>query len=346
MTMNRETMYSALINRDPSFEGIFFVGVKSTGIFCRATCNAKKPKLINTEFFNSTKEALLAGYRPCKICKPMEPVRVTPESIHKLLNMIYNNPTIRIKDYDLRQMKIEPSFVRRWFKKNHGMTFQAFQRSVRIGVAYGRLKLGDKVTDTAFDQGYESLSGFTSAFKKHYGSSPKNLSLDNMIFVTRIQTPLGLMVAAAVKNGICLLEFADRKKLEKELSELKKLFNAEIVPGTSKYFDLLNDELKNYFEGNLKAFSVPIVFEGTNFQKQVWKLLRTIPYGSTRSYKQQADLINSPQAVRAVARANGDNRISIIIPCHRVIGSDGSLTGYGGGIWRKQYLLDLEKKNA
>ena len=345
MTLNRETMYNALINRDPSFEGIFFVGVKSTGIFCRATCRAKKPKITNTEFFKSTKEALLAGFRPCKICKPMEPVRKTPEQIQKLLDLVYNDPTIRIKDFDLRKMNIEPSFVRRWFKQNHEMTFQAFQRSVRIGVAYGRLKQGEKVTETAFDQGYESLSGFGSAFKKYYGSSPKNLSIDNLIYLIRIQTPVGLMVAAAVKDGICLLEFADRKKLERELKDLKRLLKAEVVPGTSEHFDLLNEELKKYFEGKLKHFTVPIVFAGTEFQKNVWKVLQTIPYGGTRSYKQQAEKIGSPNSVRAVARANGDNRISIIIPCHRVIGSDGSLTGYGGGIWRKQYLLNLEKRN-
>ncbi|HEX9971923.1 MAG TPA: methylated-DNA--[protein]-cysteine S-methyltransferase, partial [bacterium] len=130
-----------------------------------------------------------------------------------------------------------------------------------------------------------------------------------------------------------------------QIKRLKKLFKAELMPGSSPHFSQLEQEIKEYFGGARKEFSVPLIIAGTVFQQQVWSALQTIPYGETRSYKQQSEIIGNPKAIRAVARANGDNRIGIIIPCHRVIGSNGELVGYGGGLWRKQYLLNLEREN-
>ena len=163
------------------------------------------------------------------------------------------------------------------------------------------------------------------------------------IYITRIETPLGTMVAGAVEQGICLLEFSDRQTLEAQFKTLSDLLNANITEGTNKHFGLLRHQLKEYFKSKLKEFSLPLFTPGTEFQQLVWNELQKIPYGSTRSYKQQAAAINKTEAVRAVAHANGVNRISIIIPCHRVLGDDGSLTGYGGGLWRKKWLLDFEK---
>ena len=157
-----------------------------------------------------------------------------------------------------------------------------------------------------------------------------------------LETPLGSMVACATDEGICLLEFDNRRMLNTEFKSLEKLLDAPVVAGESKHFKLLRDELHDYFNGNLKKFTVPLNTPGTPFQQQVWNELQRIPYGTTRSYKQQAMAINKPDAIRAVAGANGLNRIAIIIPCHRVIGEDGSMTGYGGGIWRKRWLLDME----
>jgi O-6-methylguanine DNA methyltransferase len=151
------------------------------------------------------------------------------------------------------------------------------------------------------------------------------------------------MIACADENGICMLEFSDRKALPTELKEISKHFNANIIQGENLHFKILEKELSEYFEGERKDFTVPLSPVGTEFQKNVWEVLRKIPYGTTRSYQEQAKILGNPKAVRAVANANGLNKISIIIPCHRVIGSDGKLTGYGGGIWRKQKLLELEK---
>jgi AraC family transcriptional regulator of adaptative response/methylated-DNA-[protein]-cysteine methyltransferase len=152
------------------------------------------------------------------------------------------------------------------------------------------------------------------------------------------------MLAGATDEGVCLLEFMDRRMLETQLERLGRLLGAEFTPGRHKNLDTLNRQVKEYFEGKQRDFTVPLVLSGTPFQEKVWKELLTIPYGATRSYGQQAKRIGKPGAVRAVGRANGDNRIAILVPCHRVVGSDGKLTGYGGGLWRKQYLLDLEQK--
>lgn len=150
-----------------------------------------------------------------------------------------------------------------------------------------------------------------------------------------IETPLGTMIAASHKQGICLLEY------EKCMDNQKRL-QGDLITGKSPHIHKLEKELKEYFRGERKTFDVPLYLSGTQFQIAVWKMLMTIPYGETRSYKEQAEYVEKPQAVRAVARANGANRIAIVIPCHRVIGSDGSLTGYGGGIERKRFLLNLE----
>ena len=340
-----DIFYQALVAKDPSFEGTFFAGIKTTGIFCRPTCTARKPKRENVEFFASAKDAILKGYRACKVCHPMEKAGSTPEYVDRVLRFLDEDPSLKLKDYDLLKLDIEPSKIRRWFLKNHGITFHAYQRMYRINTAFKKLQTGTSVTDIAFDSGYESLSGFNDSFKKVFGVSPKNSKEKQVIDFTRIETDLGTMVACATDKGVCLLEFSDRKGLETELKQLAKYHNANIVQGQNKYFKQLKEELDAYFEGRLKEFKVPLDISGTDFQKQIWQALVEIPYGTTSSYLRQAEVLGKPSSVRAVANANGMNKIAIIIPCHRVVGSDGSLTGYAGGLWRKRKLIDLEKDN-
>ncbi|MCP4151212.1 MAG: methylated-DNA--[protein]-cysteine S-methyltransferase [bacterium] len=342
--LSGDEKYEALLNKDPQFEGIFVVGVKTTGIFCRTSCRARKPKRENVEFFDTAKDALSRGYRPCKVCRPMEYKDEAPTWLKPVLDELGRSPDEKIKDFHLREKGLDPNRVRRWFKKNHNMTFQAYQRLLRIGNAFGRIKHGEKVAASAFNTGHDSLSSFNETFKKEFGDSPACAVDNTLIKVTRILTPLGPMLAGASDNGIALLEFVDRRMLETQIKRLRKRLNAKFLPGTSPYFETLDTQLREYFEGKRKEFTVPLVTDGTAFQEEVWQVLQTIPYGATRSYKDQANVIGKPSAIRAVARANGDNRIGIIIPCHRVIGSNGDMVGYGGGIWRKKYLLDLEKK--
>ncbi|MGH8014982.1 MAG: bifunctional transcriptional activator/DNA repair enzyme AdaA [Candidatus Zixiibacteriota bacterium] len=343
MKLTDTQMYNALVKKDSSFEGIFVTGVKTTGIFCRPTCTARKPNKQNVEFFKSSKEALERGYRPCKICQPLDKPGETPDTVKKILKEIDSDSSIKITDADLRARKIAPHTIRRWFLKNHGMTFHAYQRMRRINAAFKQIKNGDNVTTTAYDTGYESLSGFNDTFKSVVGAAPTKSKTKQVIDFIRIATPLGTMVAAATEAGICLLEFADRRMLETELKYLRKKLDASIIQGKNKQLDGLESQLTQYFEGKLKKFSLPLVTPGTDFQKTVWSELQKIPHGTTRSYKQVAELIKQPSAIRAVANANGMNRIAIMIPCHRVIGNDGHLTGYGGGLWRKKWLLDHEQ---
>jgi AraC family transcriptional regulator of adaptative response/methylated-DNA-[protein]-cysteine methyltransferase len=345
MKLTNNLMYQALLEKNISFEGSFYAAVKTTGVFCRPTCTARKPKKENVEFFKTTKEAIQNGYRPCKICTPLNNLSDTPAYINQIIQEITKNPFQKIKDFDLRTKGIEPNKIRRWFKKNHGITFHSFQRMMRINTAFKRLTEGEKITHVAFDSGYESLSGFSDAYKTIFGKPPGDSRETRIINIQKISTPLGPMFACAVKEGICLLEFTDRRMLEFEFKSITRLLKARIIYGDNSHFKILEGQLAEYFQGKRKQFDLPLVTPGTDFQIKVWKLLQKISYGETCSYEHQAIKMKNPKAVRAVAKANGFNRISILIPCHRVIGKNGDLTGYGGGLWRKKWLLDFEKNN-
>jgi AraC family transcriptional regulator of adaptative response/methylated-DNA-[protein]-cysteine methyltransferase len=345
MELTDDIMYKAMFEKDSSFEGTFFTAVKTTGIFCRPTCTARKPKRVNVVFYRTAKEAILNGYRPCKICFPLEKYNETPEYIKTILEELSSNPSLKFKDYDLVKRGMEPSKMRRWFMKNHGITFQAYQRMFRINSAFKRIQSGESVTSTAFEAGYESLSGFNDSFKSVFGVSPNKSKAQQIIDLKRIETPLGTMYACAVKKGICLLEFTDRKMLETEFKSLAKLLNATLVQGENEHFKVLEQQLNEYFEGKRKVFTVPLITPGSNFQNIVWEALQNIPFGTVSSYKEQAIAVNKPDALQTVLNAHCMNRISILIPCHRVVGSDGHLTGYGGGIWRKKALLELEERH-
>jgi AraC family transcriptional regulator of adaptative response/methylated-DNA-[protein]-cysteine methyltransferase len=151
------------------------------------------------------------------------------------------------------------------------------------------------------------------------------------------------MIAGATSAGVCLFEFTDRRMLEKQLTTVRNRFGCAVVPGESPHLDQLRREMEEYFDRRRTGFTLPVDVRGTPFQEQVWALLRQIPYGQTWSYEELARRAGNPAAVRAVARANGMNRIAILIPCHRVVNKDGQLGGYGGGLWRKTMLLELEQ---
>ncbi|MEL6659239.1 MAG: methylated-DNA--[protein]-cysteine S-methyltransferase [Bacteroidota bacterium] len=345
-TMTFQEQYDAIVRKDSSYEGLFFTAVKTTGIFCRPTCTARKPKPENVEFFATTQEAIQHGYRPCKRCRPLEDLGLTPPFIAEVLADLRADPELKIKDADLRQRGLEPAQFRRWFKKHHNMTFQAYQRMMRLNSAYYHIHQGQRVTDAAYGHGFESLSGFNERFRKVFAGSPTENAGKRVIHIHRLTTPLGPMYACATDEGICLLEFTDRRMLETEFKDLRKRLNAVILPGLNPHLEQIERELQEYFSGQRQYFAVALHTPTTPFRQLVWDELVTIPYGETRSYLQQAQRIGNPKAVRAVASANGHNRVAIVIPCHRVLGSDGSLTGYGGGLARKQWLLDMERKHV
>ncbi|MEM9549213.1 MAG: methylated-DNA--[protein]-cysteine S-methyltransferase [Bacteroidota bacterium] len=334
--------YNALIERDEQYVGIFYVGVKTTGIFCISTCRARKPKFENVEFFSNVQDLLKHGYRPCKVCRPTEYSNEPPEDVQRALEMLNESEERKVSDGQLKKEGISPEKIRRWFNKHHGITFQAYQRMIRLNQAYQDLRKGNSISDSAYASGYESLSGFGYSFKKALGKSPGNSNTKAVILIDRINTPLGPMFVCSTDKGICLLEFTDRRMLESEFEDLQKRLNAVILYGENEHIHQLKKELAEYFNGQRKKFEVALDTPTTPFRQKVWDMLLDIPYGTTASYKEQAFKIGNPKAVRAVANANGHNRVAIVIPCHRVIGSDGSLTGYAGGIDRKKWLLELE----
>lgn len=337
-----DTWYQALLNRDSGYTGLFFVGVKTTGVFCLSVCRARKPKRENVEFYRDFKSALDAGYRPCKVCRPTENACSSPDFIEQALALVRARLKTRVSDTQLRECNISPERVRRWFLQHHGITFQAFQRMLRVNVALQELKGGRSATDVAFDNGYESLSGFGYTCKKLTGAAPS--AGQQVIRIHRFTTPIGPMFVCATERGVCLLEFVDRRMLETEFSDLQRLLKARIIAGENGHTRQAEKEIGEYFAGQRQHFSLALDLPGSEFQQRVWQHLQTVPYGQTTHYQALAECIEKPTAARAVAAANGANRVAIVIPCHRIIGKDGSMTGYGGGIARKAWLLAHEKK--
>jgi AraC family transcriptional regulator of adaptative response/methylated-DNA-[protein]-cysteine methyltransferase len=345
--LTRSEMERAFYSKDATYDGVFFVAVKTTGIFCRPSCPAK-PKRENVEFFVSLREAILAGYRPCKRCHPEEIDGAPPRWANDLMRRVERAPEEKVTVGELRGMGITPERARRWFLLHYGMTFAEWQRGKRLADAFTQIRNGEPLDDVVFANGYESHSGFRDAFSKTFGAPPiqlraKGKGVSEYIAAQFMETPLGPMLAAATSAGVCFLEFSDRRMLEYNYCQIRKRFALPVLPTTNEPLESLRSELNCYFQGKQNKFATHLVMRGTPFQERVWNELVRIPHSETISYEQLARRIGQPTAVRAVARANGSNRISILIPCHRVIGKDGELTGYGGGLWRKRLLLELEK---
>lgn len=339
-------MERAFYARDSAAEGIFLVGVRTTGIFCRPTCQARKPKPENITFYPDASAALHDGFRPCKLCKPLDSSRPPPPLVLSLREAIERDPTGRITEKELVARGVDPSTARRQFRRYYGMTFQAYARARRMGMALKDIGSGERVTEAQFAQGFESASGFRDAVRRIFGAPPKRAGAKlRVLHAERITTPLGRMLAVAGDEGLHILDFVDRRGLERKLITLRKRLNVVVVPGRHPVLRSTAEQIAEYFAGDRSAFDVALVPNGSAWEQQAWQHLQTIPPGSTQTYGRMATALGRSGAARAVGRANGMNYISIIIPCHRVIAANGKLTGYGGGLWRKQWLLDHEKKH-
>ena len=334
-------IYGEMAARSGKFDRVWYVAVKTTGVFCRMRCPARTPLEKNVEFLGSIQECLHAGYRPCKRCRPMTLRDEGPEWVDDLVSRV-QGADVKLRDGDLRDLGLEPATVRRHFLRHFGMSFHTYQRAWRMGQAIGSLRAGGDSVDAAMAAGYASESGFREAFERIVGVTVKESGLARLAYARWIETPIGGMVAVASEDGLGILEFVDRRMLETELRDFERLTGRKIVPGDHGVLDQVQRELAEYFEGERRVFGVDLDLRGTAFQVRVWRELAAIPWGEVRSYGDQARVLGQDLAVRAVGRANGMNRLAIVVPCHRVIGSDGSLTGYGGGLWRKKWLLTLE----
>lgn len=336
-------LYKALTTRDSSYEGLAYVGVTSTGVFCRLTCPARKPKRENCVFFDDVAACLDAGFRPCKRCRPLSSLAEVDPIVGTLVDALERDPAQRWGEQTVAAMGFDPSTVRRVFKRHFGITFLEMARLRRVRNGATRLANGADVIEAQLEAGFESASGFRAALARILGRPPSDLKQASGLKADWLETPLGAMIAVADAHALYLLEFFDRKGLPNELKRLQAK-RGPISVGRYPATDQISNELEHYFGGTCSGFATPLAQLGSDFTRSVWKALQNIPLGETRSYGAIAGSVGRPTASRAVARANGANQIAIVIPCHRVIGADGSLTGYGGGLWRKQWLIEHERK--
>lgn len=338
-----DTLYTALLNRDPTFDGHAFINVRSTGVFCRLTCPARKPKRENCTFYTTPTASIDAGFRPCKRCHPMHSMIPDDPTVRDLLTRLDKDPTHRWSEIQVSSLGYDPSTIRRAFKRTFGTTFLDLARARRLQAGFTTLASGGQVIDAQLEAGFESASAFRAAFAKMVGIKPSAFSDDALLRADWFQTDLGPMIAVADNTHLHLLEFADRKALPAELTRLQKAAGG-IGFGSTAPLEQAKTELQAYFAGKCPSFQAPLALHGTPFTKSVWHTLQQIPAGHIQTYAALAKQMNQHTATRAVARANGANQIAILIPCHRIIGADGNLTGYGGGLWRKRKLIDLERQ--
>jgi AraC family transcriptional regulator of adaptative response/methylated-DNA-[protein]-cysteine methyltransferase len=345
MQLTVSAMYRAVVERNADYDGAFYVGVKTTGVFCRTTCPGRPPLPENCEYFATAQEALLASYRPCKRCRPLSHPNETTDLIRRLVALVEAEPDRRWRAADLRAEGVEASTARRQFKERFGMTFVEYARARRLGEAFKAIRAGERVILAQVDAGYSSGSGFRDAFAKILGAPPSSMDA-RLLFAAWFDTPVGAVTAIADEDRLYLLEYVDRRGLEGQIVRLRRQTGAGIAPGRTQPIEQIDRELAAYFRGDLKKFETPLARIGTPFQQAVWESLLAIPFGETRSYREVARAAGKPDAVRAAASANGANPFAIVVPCHRVIGADGGLGGYGGGLSRKRWLLDHEQRIA
>lgn len=367
--------YQALLAKDAEYDGLFYVGVKTTGVFCRPTCPARKPKFENCEFYPDAQSALLASYRPCLRCQPLSHPNQASPLVQQLVAAVEANPEKRWTDADFDALSVDAATARRQFQKRFGMSFVEYARARRMGLAMKQIRDGNSVIDAQLAAGYDSGSGFRDAFSRIMGGapvqakargkagrtnadergnqgslfaseSPLAIPLATPLKASWLDTRLGPMLAVVDDAALHLLEFVDRRGLEREIERLRARRKQAIVPGETAITAQIAAELAQYFAGERVRFETPLALLGSPFQQTVWAALQAIPVGETRSYSDVAQALGNPTAVRAVAQANGANQLALVIPCHRVIEANGELGGYGGGLSRKQWLLAHERQLA
>ena len=340
--LDADTAWAAFMRRDRGWDGRVIGAVKTTGIYCKPSCPAKRPKREHVTFFATGEEARAAGYRACLRCKPDEVGR-DREAVTKALKLIERAEEPPSLASLADAVGYAPHHFQRIFKRDLGVSPAEYARGLRSRRTESALKDNGRITDAVYDAGYSSPSGFYSDAKERLGMTPsawRDGGRGETIRWTTFDSPIGPMLIAATSKGICRLTFDDSE------ASLRRLFpNATITEDAGG--------LKQLVEGALEAIAhpaampdLPIDVAGTAFQEAVWRELRKIPPGETRSYAEIAAAIGQPKAVRAVGTANGDNHVAVLIPCHRVIRSDGTLGGYAGGLDRKRKLLDAEQASA
>src|SRR5437764_12300304 len=337
--IDEDSAWAAFERRDRSGDGRVIGAVKTTGIYCKPSCPARRPKREHVEFFASPEEARVAGYRSCLRCKPDEVGR-DREAVAKAVKLIEQAEEPLTLDELATGVGYAAHHFQRIFKRDLGVSPAEYARALRNRRTETALKANGRVTDAVYDAGYSGPSSFYSDAKERLGMTPsawRDGGRGETIRWTHFDSPLGRMLIGATSKGICRLTFDD------SVESLRRLFpKAAIVEDAGGLRELIEGALEA-IERPAATPELPIDVAGTAFQEAVWRELRKIPLGETRSYAEIAAAIGQPRAVRAVGTANGDNHVAVLIPCHRVIRSDGTLGGYAGGLDRKRKLLSAEQ---
>ncbi|MGN1023558.1 MAG: bifunctional transcriptional activator/DNA repair enzyme AdaA [Lachnospiraceae bacterium] len=349
--MRDDEMWKAVKECDAAYDGAFFYGVKTTGIYCRPSCKSKLPRRENVVFFQTREDAEKAGFRPCKRCRPdligYDPAADLGARTKELIDRTYHD---RLElAADMKQMGVSRKHLTEVFRQQYDITPSQYLLQVRIAAARRLLQDGTGISDAAGMAGYENLSEFYDHFRRQTGMTPARY---RQIFARNISrdvlhSPIGDLRIIASQEAVLCVEQAGRERAD--AGETSSQIPADRILSGDASGALVQDceaELTEYFAGTRKNFDLPVSPEGTDFQKNVWQCLQQIPYGETRTYGELAAMAGSGKASRAVGMANHCNPVLILIPCHRVIGADGSLTGYAAGIEAKRYLLHLEKEHA
>jgi AraC family transcriptional regulator of adaptative response/methylated-DNA-[protein]-cysteine methyltransferase len=345
--LDESECWKAFLNRDSQADGTFVVAVRSTRIYCRPTCPARRPKPENVRFLRSPEEAEREGYRACLRCRP-NTVAAMSEAVRRICRYIEENCDEPIDLSTLSALTdLSPSHLQRTFKRIMGVSPREYADACRIERFKGSVKAGDSITGAMFEAGYGSTSRLYERTTTQLGMTPTSYKKGGkgMLINYSITTcPLGLLLVAATEKGVCKVTLGDDPAAME--SALRNEYPAATLAGNLEGLQGMIDSLIQYMDGKTPSLELPLDIQATAFQWRVWKALQSIPYGSTQSYAQVAEAIGRPTAMRAVAQACASNPVALVIPCHRVVRSDGSLSGYRWGVERKQALLDQERKGT
>jgi AraC family transcriptional regulator, regulatory protein of adaptative response / methylated-DNA-[protein]-cysteine methyltransferase len=346
--INQPQQWQAVVDRDPSQDGKFVFAVSSTGVYCRPSCAARRPRRENVSFFSRPEEAEKAGFRACLRCRPKAIGNAQSNVVKAMCRYIERHLDEPVTLAQLaREFHQSPFHLQRTFKAVLGITPRAYADSCRMDQLKENLRAGHSVTRAMYDAGYGSSSRLYERTASQLGMTPDKYrrgAVAATIRYTCTDSPVGRMLIAATDKGICAIQFANSdEELE---SGLKHEFPFAIRRRDDAALRTWEQNLLRQMHGHKLNSALPLDIQATAFQRKVWTHLQSIPFGATRSYSEVAKAIRRPTAVRAVARACATNRIAIAIPCHRVVRENGDMGGYRWGIERKKTLLEMEQAEA
>ncbi|MGI9328783.1 MAG: bifunctional DNA-binding transcriptional regulator/O6-methylguanine-DNA methyltransferase Ada, partial [Pseudomonadales bacterium] len=341
-----DARWQAVVNRDSRFDSQFVFAVKTTGIYCRPSCPARRPKPDNTVFFDIPEEAEQAGFRACLRCHPnaQSPADRRLSAVKQACSIIESAEEPPTLSELAEAVGLSPSHFHRQFKLLTGVTPKEYTAGKRVKRLQNKLNADRPVTDAIYEAGYGSGSRVYESSKKTLGMTPSRYRAggkDQTIRFTIAKSALGLLLVAATEKGVCCIEFGDTRTALKQ--SLRERFPAAILNEDEADLKRWVSEIATFVRTPSRGLELPLDIQGTAFQQRVWKALQAIPLGQTASYQEIAVAIGKPTAQRAVAQACGANKLALAIPCHRVVRTNGELGGYRWGVSRKELLLEHEK---